>query len=951
MKKYHLKSGKKSFFQSGLFIFVREIGDSSSFVDKYLALEERGLQITPLNSQENADFNRLLPEMANLETQYFSLYEAYEEEPMDFPPEITALEDQYNTLYQEYSEEPSGTPVFLAKERQLKALQKKLEKKKKEFIRNGNHSAIEEQINAVLTNWEKKKKELKRKCNHILEQIEDKFEILSASKEIGIDLSSVRTLISHPSGTKYNITQIVAQKQFVNQRGDYKKNLEISLQEEGATQASKFNVHGLLQQIETNNLYAHLPTLTDLKNSIFTTNEIIPDISTGMKFTTELNNTPSEFTVTNIENDGITLSTAVKPFANSDYSATKLLFGQFANFVNKNQFKPEVQISNSQVQEIREDTGKNAEATITEEGIRPYDEASGAITEENLTDIPVETSYFKELKENTKFYSIKDIIEFIKHIRANYKGNSEVLAEFRQGKLGEAMFTGDLKEHFKQGKRKKAESAIKEGAEKKLKSKPPEELTAVLRTSGNKYDLEVAFNVLSEQGFLNMWDPQIWANIFRVAKKRSFVPEGLSIDPNSAVCKKLYDEFANAVNKIWDDPNQFSTWERRNLTNCASKVSGVKDRANRIISSVGFAPHMESLLKEHMSPKKFAPVDPHEYEAMLLYALENGKGSIEERLYYLIMGLTLKDKKSGATVLTLERLSQINSSLHSKNVVLAFLNSSIPRPPEGKEHPITRKELEAFGESFLDKSSKDLDEKYQFKPNNAVKEFIWNTLISNPVYKDLATTEVRNMQNIDPSETQYYIPLASENLIKTTCITQGGIKIGMDGFANGFAGFSQYIKNMAQMADNARSGIVNANTQNEKEMQKKIFAEAMRNIKEGIKSYVMYEGILTDKFEEKPTTFIRLDHDTLRNRKVAGTNHNAMHYINELNGLVQNIVQKYNDSEYSRKISPIYTQSITDQKRKTQALRDFSSGFDNLIKDDNNRLLDTILAKNLTGIS
>ncbi len=821
-----------------------------------------------------------------------------------------------------------------------------LERSRNEATNDLERSQFESEMSRLADNIEDRKQRLDRDFRGIRNEISKFFEKITASTILGFDLINTRNLITHPSGEKYIIQAINQTQEQRNGRNPEHK-IEIVIKPENSQQPGvPFEVRGLKDYMQRNNIYPEINTVEHLNQSIFTTDD---ELEQNMTFTTEIPNNPNSFKIDRIEGNKVFLDTAIRPFENSDFSSQEINFGIFAQYVNNNQFKPLETSPGQQVSEIREDTKGNVEKT-EKDSFADYDEASKHLNEGDIREVPYEPSYLGDLKANTKLYSLKDLIEFFKHIRENYKGNREVMSKYKQGKLGEAVFTGDLKEHFKQGKRKPAERDMMEGAEKALKSKPPSALIKVLQTESDKFRLEVAFNVLSEQGFLNMWDPLIWENMFKNAKMEAFVPKDLKVDPNSADCKKLYDKFAEAVNTFWDDPNQFSKWERSNLSNCASKVSGVMDRANRIISSIGFGPHMETLLQAHISKDKGEPVDPHEYEAMLVSAMENGKGTMEEKLYYILMGLTLKDSKN-RTILSIERLSQMNKALHSKYIPLTFLNSSIPRPPEGKEHPITRKELDAFGEAFLDKNPKDLDDKYQFRPNKAVKEFIWKTLLSNPVYKDLANTEMRNLNNLDPSETQYFIPLSTENLIKTTCITQGGIKIGMDGFANGFAGFSQYLKHMAQMADKARNGIASSKTLNEKERQKQLFNDHMRSIKECIKSYVIYEGILTDKYEDKPTTFIRLDNDTLVNRKVAGTDKNAMHYIKELNELVQKIVRATNDREFSNAVSVIYNTRIKDPRKKTPALRSFSSGFDGAIKDNNNILLDTILAKNLTGIA
>ncbi len=762
-------------------------------------------------------------------------------------------------------------------------------------------------------------------------------ETLSSSVRLGINLLNI-SAFTLPDGNRLILEQLRHEPIYLNNTNNIERyEVKLVLREENEADSFECSLNEFKTIIERNSLSPEINNLEELNSSIFVQNS---NLEEGQSFFSQELSPPTGFKVLSITNDKIIIDKALNPHKEGDLQKNELSYGEFISLLSNHKFKP---LSEETIQDV-EDLSSQIKEEISSQvpDFKSYDEVVAPIEKE---DVPIARSFLKDLKENTMFYSVKDLVDFFKHIWANYKGRSEVLSKYRVGKLGEEIFSGDLKEHFKQGRRKEAERAIMESTEKLLKSKTPAKLINVLRTSSNKYHLEVAFNLLAEKGFLNMWDPYIWKNMFRNANIEAVVPKYTEIDPNSAESKLLYDKFGEAVNKYWDDPNQFSEWERKSLSSYSSKVSTVMDRANRVISSVGFAPHMEGMLKSHIDSSKKDPVDPHEYEAMLVTAMENGKGSIEEKIYYLIQGITLRDK-NGDTIMSMDRVTQMAKQLHSKFLPLTFFVQALPRTPNGKPHPITRKEFESFQQSF------QVLGKNELKPNRAVRDFLWNTVITNSTYKTLAADQVRNLSNLEADDAQYFIPLASESVIKTSCTTYGGLKMSMDGFANGFAGYSQYIKTLANIAENARFKARVSKNVDERQNYTTKYKETINSLKEAIKAYVIFEAIMTSKYDERGVNLVRMDRDSRENKKVANTKHNANHFITELNQMILSISNKYNNPSFKQNINPLYSnQANIRVENTTKACKYFSDNFDDLISQDPNKLVETILESNLTGIS
>lgn len=624
-------------------------------------------------------------------------------------------------------------------------------------------------------------------------------------------------------------------------------------------------------------------------------------------------------------------------------------FGEFYNFLKANRFK-RVDIEEEDEREEQEEKDLDEEREEIagafddflgkidkDEGVRikPYEDVAGP---EATTTLPARVSYLKDLWKNTYFFSPRNVYEFFKHIWEYIERDMKRGDDYRVGKVGEKLFGEKLGEHFKHGKRKGPDGEQFDEKKKFLESQTPEDWKKELREGDDKDKLEICFDLLAERGMLDLWDPKIWKNIFRHNYIRLEVPD--EIDPQKPYSRQLYKLFAKTIDSYWDNPGLFQKWQRNHFSNYTSNVRGSFEAA--ATNCDNFVSSMSIMLKNHVSGSD--EVDPHEYEATLIWAIDHDIGSIDEKLYYLIQGVTATH--NGETILGFERVSQIQKDLQKAFPFLQFLSSKVSRPPTGKEYIFTKEDFRDWKNTFDAVGTK------AFEPSKAVRDTIWNTIITKPEFKEIASEAVRNIGSLDNDTAYFFIPLASENQITTSCSAYGGQKLGLKGYASGFAGYSQYIKTLAGQISQKSRDLSSTTDPVAKEALKDTVDEHKKDLVEAIKAYVRFEGLMTNKWRKSGDRIITLDNNSLNKQPVAGTKHTANHFVGELNESIIEVAQNYGayGGKLARVMQTIHDSSASVEDRQN-ALENFGQTLEETIdRDESNTLVKTIINSKLTGI-
>lgn len=138
------------------------------------------------------------------------------------------------------------------------------------------------------------------------------------------------------------------------------------------------------------------------------------------------------------------------------------------------------------------------------------------------------------------------------------------------------------------------------------------------------------------------------------------------------------DAVRRAINAIFKDPDIYRNWTSQNASSLESEKGNKKKILGELSESDAglLGTRLDGILKEYKDDKAnpnkhFSEADPIEYEAVITYAIEQGKLNGEDALYYLIQGI-------GHGLLAHERGSEYTGMNNQYPSVEIFSQGRIP---------------------------------------------------------------------------------------------------------------------------------------------------------------------------------------------------------------------------------------------------------------------------------
>ncbi len=208
------------------------------------------------------------------------------------------------------------------------------------------------------------------------------------------------------------------------------------------------------------------------------------------------------------------------------------------------------------------------------------------------------------------------------------------------------------------------------------------ELWELLRDSNDKYEIEAVINILNTRGILRWDDPILFAALNKLGGKITYNEN----DSMVQVRKKI----KNACASIWSE-EMFDQWNCSYESNLKSKKEKFSTEFEENPNS---APLKEMLKLWNAGSDNTEDVDPVKFEAFLEMAIKNGKMGLEDKIYYLIMGVTTKNPKNGKTLLSKETFKRFAQGEYFQAIPqMIFFDPTehshkkdgIPYPPEEAE--------------------------------------------------------------------------------------------------------------------------------------------------------------------------------------------------------------------------------------------------------------------------
>lgn len=451
-----------------------------------------------------------------------------------------------------------------------------------------------------------------------------------------------------------------------------------------------------------------------------------------------------------------------------------------------------------------------------------------------------------------------------------------------------------------------------------------------LRTTNSYYELKACFVSLVGRGQLRWDDVKMWKNVNRFAPAGKKIPIPYDGKPHTIVKMEGkrgltgFDFLKPTIDAMWGD-GQFDDWMNHNKSAYASGVNRAADGEGKSLEGQpgGFGARLANLLMLH---KQGEPVDPQRYEGLLMASINMGKGTMQDKLYYMIQGVACVNSK-GNTILDFDRIGHINAEYLTRYPFLDYICTEVPRPPDGKKsYRFTLEDYKSWAKLF------DQGLENNVRPTTAVDEFMWrHALTSDQTIRRI--NKVRDYQGFDPDDTFAFFPPMNTQLITDACnvgsVSGGKKATSLEAFKNIFPGFSQYLKTLTQKGDVSR-------------------------LTEGINSFIRFESIMTNRYEKDNTLYQRMEDFDLKGGSVCSST-SGYTLISQINLLIDHVVAAYVSSgipgarAVAEKLSLARTQVsseefITPQGKAKQdqvnaALKSFPKLFTEMIEKDKGKLL------------
>lgn len=532
-------------------------------------------------------------------------------------------------------------------------------------------------------------------------------------------------------------------------------------------------------------------------------------------------------------------------------------------------------------------------------------------------------SLLKSMWIKTKFLSIDDVWEMGKAMWEYYDNRFKRRQKERYSKIGtELPFFAPEMRRVNQAAENEQVNQFKESFEHKGEFEVFERLTK----THNRDEMKACFLVLSEKGQLR-WDYiDVWRNINRFVDAKYAIPIPGNGDPYTRISKDDprtgFDFLKAAIDSMWGE-GQYNEWFSGNKSHFQSHAKGYYEEGKELEGvDGGHTRRLATLLQQH---KRGEYVDPHEYEGLILHSIEAGKSNMQSKIYYMIEGVAVTNSH-GHTILPFERLAHINSEMLTRFPILEYLCASVPRPDGKGRHRWTMDDYKQWVKMF---DEGDVNNPARNRPGPGVDRFMWDYVIPSDETQNRINKAIRNGETLDHDDMFAYLPPATEEVVTDACKATTGSKkfLTLEGYANAFPGFNQYMKALA--------GKNNRN-----------------KLREAIKSYVRFEGIMKNRFEKEKDVYQRMSYATLNGATIVSDSP-PQAFINQLNPMVKEVIAAYNDSELNTITELIYTETgdifsnsaeREKQNRINDAFRRFADVFNRVIKTDNGEKMTAIVA-------
>lgn len=486
------------------------------------------------------------------------------------------------------------------------------------------------------------------------------------------------------------------------------------------------------------------------------------------------------------------------------------------------------------------------------------------------------------------------------------------------------------------------------------------QIEETLYETGNQDQAKACLNVLAEKGMIRWDDPKLWMAINKFADESHQIPWPLdyTTDPTrqykSGIAKfngrdvggkTGLDLLPEAMDSIWGESSYIS-WKRQNDSIIEDNIQKSYNKAEELENDPklvgGIRKELAFLLEKHANDEY---VDPSEYEGLIRFIIEAGKARPEDKMYFILMGATLKNT-NGRTLMGWERIGRFISKYCNAFPAIDYFTDKNPRRhPSEKDKFVdgawTKGDFEAFTAEWCSTAEQD-----GYLPNTKVKKFLYDEVLTSEALQIRLEKGIRNAEKMDHDDTPLFIPALKESAIDDICSSSSGSskKFTIQGYKNAYLGFGFRMNALVSKFDEELSiGDLKGGKGLSSQYRDKLIS--------AFQSFTRYDAILDNRYEKgRGPAFQRFDQSDYATGCVWDTMP-LVKYQKELQDLTKRIIEKYraeNDPRFKgifeKNPPPPPTEDPVERKKLQQEYEGKEKEINNRLKEFGNNFRQLVMS-------
>ncbi|MDH3324375.1 MAG: hypothetical protein OEL89_01940, partial [Candidatus Peregrinibacteria bacterium] len=310
-----------------------------------------------------------------------------------------------------------------------------------------------------------------------------------------------------------------------------------------------------------------------------------------------------------------------------------------------------------------------------------------------------------------------------------------------------------------------------------------------LSSSKDQDEVRAILDLLNERGVLHWDDPVLLGALNRIQSTYYF---DVDKDSKPDSIEQLKSKIRDACAGVWSQ-EVFRQWDNSKDDNLSKKMEGWHSEFTASQDRRGL---LRGMLRDWKMGVNLGNIDPTRYEAYISFAIKDGKMTIEDKFYYLIMGVTTKNS-SGKSLLSMEAFSRFSDGGYFSLMPQMdfFAPDERSWKKDGKVYTDEKKATEAGavarGWNYSDFECWTREIKTaNFEPGDAVRKFIHRTVERSANVKDRFIKTASKQKEMDHDDApsrfaamtldavQSWSATESHTEIKSTMVAWRGFLLG-----------------------------------------------------------------------------------------------------------------------------------------------------------------------------